>query len=83
MSGKIWTQEVLRLVLGEGLIWCRKTKPEYYALALKFSNSRARETVVIGDTLTHEILLAKSVGIKTIWVNRKNEIAAEKSQTRS
>lgn len=77
---KFGRRKYFDLVLGEGLIGYRKTEPKYYARALKFSNSRARETVVIGDTLTHEVLPAKSVGIKTIWVNRKDEIAGEEAK---
>lgn len=67
-------------VLGDYNIDCRKTEKEYYQKALKISNSTPEETVIIGDTLTHDIVPAKLVGIRTIWVNRRNERAPEGSE---
>ncbi len=67
-------------VLGDYIINHRKTDKEYYEEALKISNSTPEETVIIGDTLTHDIVPAKLVGIKTIWLNRRNERAPENSK---
>lgn len=67
-------------VLGNHIIGHRKTEKGYYREALKISKSTPEETVVIGDTLTHDIVPAKLVGIETIWVNRRNERAPEDSK---
>lgn len=45
----------------------------YYKRALIISNSNSQQTVSIGDTLSHDIFPAKSIGVMTIWVNRRNE----------
>jgi len=60
-------------VFGEDTLGYRKTDVNYYWNALRLSGSKPAETVSVGDTLTHDIMPATSVGITTIWVNRKGE----------
>jgi putative hydrolase of the HAD superfamily len=57
----------------ETLVGYRKTEKDYYNRALIISNSNSQQTVSIGDTLSHDIFPAKSIGIMTIWINRRNE----------
>jgi putative hydrolase of the HAD superfamily len=57
----------------ETIIGYRKTDKNYYNKALIVSNSISQKTVSIGDTLSHDIFPAKSIGIVTIWINRRNE----------
>jgi putative hydrolase of the HAD superfamily len=57
----------------ETIIGYRKTEKNYYNRALIISNSNSQQTVSIGDTLSHDIFPAKSIGIVTIWINRRNE----------
>lgn len=60
-------------VFAESSIGHLKSKPEYYLEALKRSGVRAEEAVSIGDSPMTDIGPAKSVGITTIWVNRRGE----------
>jgi HAD superfamily hydrolase (TIGR01549 family) len=57
---------------GEDQISYSKTDPNFYRRILKIIRASPNEAVSIGDTITHDIIPAKSIGIKTIWVNRKN-----------
>lgn len=60
-------------VLGEEILGYLKHEPSYYEEALKKLSWKAENTVSIGDTIVTDIYPAKVVGIKTIWVNRRNE----------
>lgn len=60
-------------VLGEEMLGYLKHEPSYYEEALKKLSWKAENTVSIGDTIVTDIYPAKVVGIKTIWVNRRNE----------
>jgi FMN phosphatase YigB (HAD superfamily) len=60
-------------VLGEEILGHLKHEPSYYEEALKKLSWKAENTVSIGDTILTDIYPAKVVGIKTIWVNRRNE----------
>jgi putative hydrolase of the HAD superfamily len=57
---------------GEDQISYSKTDPNFYKRILEIIKVSPNEAVSIGDTITHDIIPAKSIGIKTIWVNRKN-----------
>lgn len=64
-------------VFGTHNILHHKTKPEYYREVLELSGSAPERTVSIGDALSHDIIPAKAVGIRTIWVNRRGQRAPE------
>jgi len=66
-------REYFDYVFGEVDLGYPKTDPNYFRKALEISKSHSGETASIGDTPTHDIAPAKAVGIKTIWLNRKNE----------
>jgi putative hydrolase of the HAD superfamily len=48
-----------------------KGSSAYFENALMSTNSRPEETVVIGDSLEHDIAAAKGAGIAAVWVNRR------------
>ena len=60
-------------VVGEEILGCLKHEPLYYERALKKLSWKAENTISIGDTILTDIHPAKVVGIRTIWVNRRNE----------
>ena len=60
-------------VLGEEILGCLKHEPLYYEEALRKLSWKAEDTVSIGDTILTDIYPARVVGMKTIWVNRRNE----------
>jgi len=65
-------------VLGDHNIGIRKTEKEYYLRALELAEARAEESVMVGDSTTHDIQPASEVGMKTIWVNRRGEVFSGK-----
>jgi len=60
---------------GEAVLGYLKTDPRYYREALKRSNTTAENAIMIGDSLLNDIEPAEAVGIKTIWVNRREQKA--------
>jgi len=60
-------------VLGEEILGYLKHESAYYEKALEKLSWRAENTVSIGDTIVTDICPAKVVGLKTIWVNRRDE----------
>ena len=60
-------------VLGEEILGYLKHEPAYYEEALEKLSWRAKNTVSIGDTIVTDIYPAKVVGMKTMWVNRRDE----------
>jgi HAD superfamily hydrolase (TIGR01549 family) len=59
-------------VIGEDLLGYLKNNKAYYEEALRLLKWKAEATFSIGDTILTDILPAKEVGIRTIWVNRNN-----------
>ncbi|MDI6826501.1 MAG: HAD family hydrolase [Candidatus Aenigmarchaeota archaeon] len=57
-----------------------KHTPQFYEEVLRISGSKPEETANIGDALVHDVIPAKLIKIKTIWINRKGEIAPEGSK---
>lgn len=70
---RFFSKQFFDFAFDETIIGYRKTEKNYYNKALITSNSKAQQTVSIGDTLSHDIYPAKSIGIMTIWINRRNE----------
>lgn len=60
-------------IFSEPSIGYFKTEPKYYIIALKRANVKPEEAVSIGDTPLSDIRPAKLAGIKTIWLNRRDE----------
>ena len=59
-------------IIGEETLNHLKDDPLYYEEALKRLSWESEQVVSIGDSIQTDIYPAKLVGIKTIWVNRKN-----------
>ena len=70
---RFFSKQFFDFTFDETIIGHRKTENNYYNRALIISNSNSQQTVSIGDTLSHDIFPAKSIGIATIWINRRNE----------
>lgn len=70
---RFFSKQFFDFAFDETIIGYRKTEKNYYNKALITSNSKSQQTVSIGDTLSHDIYPAKSIGIMTIWINRRNE----------
>ena len=56
-----------------------KGKPDsaIFDFALDKAEIRSHEGIMVGDNLMTDILGASRAGIKTVWVNRENKIAAD------
>lgn len=49
-------------------IGCSKPEQEIFERAFKLAGCTAQESVMVGDRLDNDILPAKSLGMKTVWV---------------
>ena len=63
-------------VIGEELLGFQKHDPSYYRQALRRLRWRAEETASVGDTLETDILPARAVRMRTIWLDRNSEAPA-------
>lgn len=70
---KLGSKRYFDHVFGEDRVGCIKADPEYYRRVLAACQAAPEQTTMIGDTLLNDIMPAKAVGIRTIWVNRKGE----------
>lgn len=50
-----------------------KPRKELFELALKEMNLNQEEVIHIGDSINSDIEGSKNIGIKSIWINRKNK----------
>jgi putative hydrolase of the HAD superfamily len=63
-------------ILVSGEVGFGKPTPEIFRMALDALNAASHEAVMVGDSLPRDIAGALAVGIRTIWVNRRNRSAA-------
>ena len=70
---KVYTSENLR---------CYKPNPVFYLSILKKNNLMAEEVLFVGDSVTDDILGPKSIGMKTIWIDR-NGVGGEYGQNQT
>ena len=56
-------------VIESAVVGIRKPNPEIYKLGVDFLNILPEECVVIGDSFPKDIVPAKTLGCKTIWLN--------------
>jgi HAD superfamily hydrolase (TIGR01509 family) len=61
----------LDLVLSSGYFGRRKPDPAIFTHALESLGARAEETIMVGDTLTADILGANQMGIASVWISRR------------
>jgi len=59
---KVYTSEDLK---------CYKPNPKFFEKILKDNGLSAEEVLFVGDSVTDDILGSKTVGMKTVWVDRK------------
>jgi 2-haloalkanoic acid dehalogenase type II len=50
-----------------------KPRPEMFQKALTTYHLKPTEVLHIGDSLTSDVIGAQNVGIKVVWINRKNK----------
>ena len=60
---KVYTSEDLR---------CYKPNPKFFEQILKENGLSAEDVLFVGDSVTDDILGPKTVGMKTVWVDRKD-----------
>ncbi|MBN2591102.1 MAG: HAD family hydrolase [Sedimentisphaerales bacterium] len=57
-----------------GDVGIRKPEPEIFNIVLSRIETKPNEAIMIGNALDSDIIGAQKAGIKTVWLNRKNEI---------
>lgn len=67
---KIYTSETLK---------CYKPNPQFYKSILDENGLSPQEVMFVGDSITDDILGPKTIGIKTIWIDR-NGIGGDSGQ---
>ncbi len=63
-------------ILVSGEVGFGKPNPEIFAMALDRLDAAPHESVMVGDSLPRDIGGARAVGIRTVWVNRRNRSVA-------
>ncbi|MFT4033662.1 MAG: HAD family hydrolase [Siphonobacter sp.] len=58
-----------KTVIESAVVGVRKPNPEIYKMGMDYLQLPANECVVVGDSYTKDILPAKQLGCKTIWIN--------------
>ncbi len=59
---------------------CEKSNPLMHKKTLKELNASPRQAVMIGDELLVDIKIPKSLGMRTILLDRKNEVSKKPSE---
>jgi 2-haloalkanoic acid dehalogenase type II len=57
-----------------------KPRREFFEKILKEINMKSEEVVFVGDSIIDDVLGPSSLGMKTVWVNRKKESAKADAQ---
>lgn len=60
--------DVFQAVIESAVVGVRKPDPAIYRLGVQATGVRAEETVVVGDSLSKDMLPAKAVGCHTVWL---------------
>jgi HAD superfamily hydrolase (TIGR01662 family) len=68
---KYGLKEFFKVVVISGAVNRRKPSPKIFEKALEAIDSKACQTVFVGDTLSVDVRGAKNVGMKTILIERK------------
>jgi putative hydrolase of the HAD superfamily len=69
------------LIVASEEIGATKPDPRIYQAALNKWNIHPHEAVMIGDSWENDVLCPHSLGMKTIWFNRRNEVCPDPSIT--
>jgi putative hydrolase of the HAD superfamily len=70
---RVTGKHYFKYTLGSEVVGYDKIQPEYYKESLKIIEASPEETLSIGDNLDIDIYPAVEVGIKTLWLNRRQE----------
>jgi HAD superfamily hydrolase (TIGR01509 family) len=60
-------------IIASGTVGYRKPGSIIFKEALSMVDVLPEETVFVGDSLYHDVQGAKAVGMKTVWIKRKNQ----------
>ena len=66
------------LFISEKLGVSKPTK-EFFDVCMKGANAKVENSIMIGDSLTADIIGAKEYGMATIWYNHNREFVENKS----
>ncbi len=69
--------ELFDVIIVSGAVNKRKPSPEIFEKALKILGTKAENAVFVGDTIDADIEGAKNAGMKTIYIERRMQQAAE------
>jgi putative hydrolase of the HAD superfamily len=58
-------------IFDSAIVGIRKPDPKIYEIALNELGVNPNDAVMIGDSYNNDIVPAKSIGCKTIWINNK------------
>ncbi len=70
---KMFGKNFFSFLFSEPLLGYLKTEPDYYLNALQRVNVKPYEAISVGDTPLSDILPAKMVNMRAIWLNRRGE----------
>lgn len=62
--------EYFEVIAASAEIGAAKPEPEIFERALEIAGCRAEEAVMVGDRLDNDILPAKRLGMKTVWIRK-------------
>jgi HAD superfamily hydrolase (TIGR01509 family) len=62
-------ESLFQQIIESAVVKVRKPDPEIYRLGVEALNLKPEECVVIGDSFTKDIVPAKTIGCKAIWIN--------------
>ena len=70
-----------RKVVESAVVGVRKPDPKIFALGVEALGLKPEEVLVVGDSLTKDILPAESLGCQTAWLKGKGWTAEEDAKT--
>ena len=62
--------EYFELILASAEVGLSKPDPRIFQLALDRAGCRAEQAVMVGDRLDNDIIPAKALGMKTVWIRQ-------------
>jgi HAD superfamily hydrolase (TIGR01549 family) len=70
----------LDFIVSSAACGLRKPHPRIFEMALEALGARAQETVMVGDFLEADILGANQLGMGSVWITRRIDIAAAREK---
>ena len=72
LCDEVGLSDHLDVILDSTCIGLSKPDPEIFLLALKSINVEPTETIFVGDSYERDIMPARSLGMKTVWLKGPN-----------